>query len=196
MFLISCWALSVCCQTQSRSGRPWEKDWSLTLRQRCHLSTTRDRAMRDLSEYSSHTPTHTHTLVLVQLIPKASPGQLPPMCVMTHRTTNIWTVLAIVSKILAQHGGLSLMCLLLFCRSLFSSTESGNSSVLGVVKYFSVHFLHVMLNVPIKLPESFFCSFPSVSQESEGQFGEWELSGHRSTRVGPNATVGERPSKI
>lgn len=95
-----------------------------------------------------HTNTHTHTLVLVQLIPKASPGQLPPMCVMTHRTTNIWTVLAIVSKILAQHGGLSLMCLLLFCRSLFSSTESGNSSVLGVVKYFSVHFLHVMLNVP------------------------------------------------
>lgn len=148
MFLISCWSLSVCCQTQSRSGRPWEKDWSLTLRQRCHLSTTRDRAMRDLSEYSSHTPTHTHTLVLVQLIPKASPGQLPPMCVMTHRTTNIWTVLAIVSKILAQHGSLSLMCLLLFCRSLFSSTESGNSSVLGVVKYFSVHFLHVMLNVP------------------------------------------------
>lgn len=53
------------------------------------------------------------------------------------------------------------MCLLLFCGSLFSSTESGNSSVLGVVKYFSVHFLHFMLNVPYQTSSVilFFFSF-------------------------------------
>lgn len=56
--IIPCWSLSVCWQTQSRSGRPWEKDWSLTARRHYHPSAARDRAMRGLSECSSHTPKH------------------------------------------------------------------------------------------------------------------------------------------
>lgn len=52
--------ISVCWQTRSRSGRPWEKDLSLTAKQHCHPSTARDRATRDLSKCSSHTATQTH----------------------------------------------------------------------------------------------------------------------------------------
>lgn len=36
----------------------------------------------------------------------------------------------------------------------------------------------------------------SVSQESKGQFGEWELSSHCSSWVGPNTTVGKRSFEI
>lgn len=56
--IIPCWSLFVCWQTQSRSGRPWEKDWSLTARQHYRPSAARDRATRDLSGCSSHTHTN------------------------------------------------------------------------------------------------------------------------------------------
>lgn len=49
----------------------------------------------------------------------------------------------------------------------------------------------------IRLPHLYsLLSSLSVSQESEGQFGEWEFSGHCSSWVSPNTTVGERPSEI
>lgn len=58
--IISCRSLSVRWQTQSRSGRLWEKDWSLTAKQHYHPSAARDRATRDLSKCSSQTPAETH----------------------------------------------------------------------------------------------------------------------------------------
>lgn len=46
----------VCWQTQSRSGRPWEKGWSLTPKQHSHPSTARarGRVRRDLSKFLLH----------------------------------------------------------------------------------------------------------------------------------------------
>lgn len=79
----------VCWQTRSRSGRPWEKDWSLTAKRRCHPSTAKDRATRDLSKCSSHTaaqslqPRVAPTIELCSVCASLTHLTLPSSCLFT-----------------------------------------------------------------------------------------------------------------